>query len=520
MSNEERYTEWKELAQGAFGSVCRVYDTLLRRHVAIKLLKPEHANNRALIDALQQEVVISRELRHECICPIHDVYRGVHGVGTVMDFVDGVELSKWQKANQGRLLDTAGERLELFRKLSDALAFAHTRIVHRDLKPDNIFLLKGDPTRPVIMDFGTAVLGAAVDDANIAGTPKYMSPEQWNTPDTVDKRADLFALGVIAYELFTGQIPPTSLRYIIKTKEPPKVDLDAMDKPSRYCAALPPDLDRIIVQLMAYDREDRPQSAHEVLVALGHVRLKQGDLLAGVGLADPSVRMAKTVLLPGGSFYLGSTPQQPGCMAHERPRKRVQVSPFRMAIYPVTVAEYQHFVLTTGYTAPALLQDPLFGQRDRPVVGVSHGDAMAYARWAGGSLPTEAQWEYAAKGGVPFPVYPWGDTPPSPTMANIGSVSSAPSPVGSCSAGVNPFGLFDLCGNVWEWCLDVWDPYYYGSLQVDCLDPVCQGDEGAERVLRGGAFDSFASQGRCSARFYAPPEVGNCAFGFRLVFPA
>ncbi|MBF0459888.1 MAG: SUMF1/EgtB/PvdO family nonheme iron enzyme [Magnetococcales bacterium] len=519
MSNEERYTEWKEVGQGAFGSVCRAYDTLLKRNVAIKLLKPEHGNNRQLVEALQQEVIISRDLRHECICPIHDVYRGERGVGTVMDFIDGMELSKWQKINRGRLLDTAPERLELFRKLCDALAFAHTHIVHRDLKPDNIFLLKGDPTRPMIMDFGTAVVGAAADDANIAGTPKYMSPEQWNTPDAVDQRADLFALGIIAYELFTGQVPPTSLRYVTKTKVPPKVDLALIDKPSQYCAALPADLDRIIMQLMAYNPVDRPQSARDVAIALGYVKLKQGDLLAGVGQASQATLAANTVLIPGGSFYLGSTQQQPGSMAHERPRKKIRLSPFRMAICPVTVEEYRQFVQSTGFTAPASLDDPLLGRDEQPVVGVSHADALAYARWAGGNLPSEAQWEFAAKGGAAFPLYPWGDTPTTPTTANINGVSSTPSPVGSCPAGVNPFGLFDLCGNVWEWCLDVWDPNYYGLLQTDALDPVCQSN-GAERVLRGGAFDSFPSQGRCSARFHASPEVRNRAFGFRLVFPA
>ncbi|MBF0145962.1 MAG: SUMF1/EgtB/PvdO family nonheme iron enzyme [Magnetococcales bacterium] len=521
MDHEERYIDWKEIGRGAFGSVCRVYDTLLKRHVAIKLLKPEHANNQQLVEALQREVIISRDLRHDCICPIHDVYRGTHGVGTVMDLIDGMELSKWQKTNQGRLLDTATQRLELFRKLCDALSVAHTGvshggIVHRDLKPDNIFLLKGDPTHPMIMDFGTAVVGTTVADALVAGTPKYMSPEQWNTPDSVDQRADLFSLGIIAYELFTNRVPPTSLRSILKTREPPKVDLATMDPPSRFCAACPVDLDRIILQLMAYRREDRPQSARDVWHALSNVTLRQGDLLTGRGWSNVAVR-TKTVLLPGGTFHLGSAAQQPGSMDYERPRKRVQISSFRMTVYPVTVAEYRNFVQTTGYEVPPLLEDPLFGQDDQPVVGVSHVDAMAYARWVGGSLPSEAQWEYAAKGGKNT-IYPWGDDLPTSLRANIGGVSSTPSPVGSCPAGVNPFGLHDMCGNVWEWCLDVWDPHYYGMLSVGSLDPVCQVG-GGERVLRGGAFDSFASQGRCTARFHASSEQRHRAFGFRLVFP-
>ena len=518
MIDEERYINWKEVGQGTFGSVCKVFDTVLKRDVAIKLLKSKHSSNALLVDALYQEVIISRDLRHENICPIHDVYKGSRGVGTVMDFIDGIELSRWQKENRGRLLDTASERLELFRKLSRALAFAHTRIVHRDLKPDNIFLLKGDPARPVIMDFGTSVVGSAVEDGNVAGTPKYMSPEQWDAPASVDQRADLFALGIIAYELFSDRVPPTSLRHIIKTKIPPRMDLSTIEKPSHFCAALPDDLDRIVLQLMAYRREDRPQSAKDVLAALERVKLKQGDLFSGVGQSDGSDLDAKTVLLPGGTAYLGSARQQSGSMVHERPRKRVEVSSFRMGIYPVTVAEYRRFVRTTGYAAHGLLDDPRFALDNHPVVGVTHADAMAYARWAGGTLPTEAQWEYAAKGGKPGALYPWGDEPVCAVRANIGRVSSTTSPVGGCASGVNPFGFFDLCGNVWEWCLDVWHPGYYSTLAVNCKDPICQ-VQGTERVLRGGGFDSFVVQGRCSARFHAPPDVRNHAFGFRLVFP-
>ena len=518
MSDEGRYINWKEVGQGTFGSVCKVFDTVLKRDVAIKLLKSKHSSNALLVDALYQEVIISRDLRHENICPIHDVYKGSRGVGTVMDFIDGIELSRWQKENRGRLLDTASERLELFRKLSGALAFAHTRIVHRDLKPDNIFLLKGEPSRPVIMDFGTSVVGSAVEDGNVAGTPKYMSPEQWDAPASVDQRADLFALGIIAYELFTDQVPPTSLRHIIRTKAPPKVDLASIDRPSHFCAALPDDLDRIILQLMAYHRKDRPQSAEDVLAALGRVKLKQGDVIADGGRSDSLELDARTVLLPDGTAYLGSAMQQPGSMAHERPRRPVEVSSFRMGVYPVTVAEYRRFVRTTGYTTHDLLDDPRFSQDNHPVVGVSHGDAMAYARWAGGALPSEAQWEYAAKGGKPAVIYPWGNAPVSAVRANIGRVSSATSPVDGCASGVNPFGLFDMCGNVWEWCLDTWNPDYYSTLSANCKDPVCQ-IQGAERVLRGGGFDSFAVQGRCSARFHALPDTRNHAFGFRLVFP-
>lgn len=531
MENEVRYTSWVKLAEGGFGAVYKVSDTLLKQTVAIKLLKAEHGRRQEVVDALHQEVKISRFLRHACICPIHDVYDGVNGIGIVMDFIDGVELSHWQKKNKGRLLDTAADRLTLLRKLSEALAYAHSAvvktddgvelegIVHRDLKPDNVFLLKGDPNRPVIMDFGTAVIGAMDENTQIAGTPKYMSPEQWHSPQDVDKRADLFSLGILAYELFTDRIPETSLRRIMRTKTPPKIDLSTIPLPSSVCAALPSVLDRIIIQLNAYRPEDRPPSAQDVVDALSYVELKSGDVISRGGVRSAETLENETVLLQGGSFYLGSKTGQPHVMDHEKPRKQVRLSPFRIGKYPVTMREYRFFVETTGYAPPPLLNAPYFGVDDHPVVSVSYEDALAYGRWAGGTLPTEAQWEFAAKGGQSFPLYPWGDDPPTSVIANIDGVSSSTSPVMGCPAGVNPYGIFELCGNVWEWCLDSWSADYYKNLMKNCLDPI-NPEQSDERILRGGGFDSFSSQGRCSARFYAAATTQNRSIGFRLVFPA
>ena len=515
MDPEKRYTGWKEIGQGAFGSVQRVYDQLLGRHVAIKLLKQEHSANDHLTKTLFQEVKISRDLRHPYICPIHDVYQGSHGVGTVMDLIDGIELSKWQDDHRGRLLDTAPLRLQLFRKLAEALQFAHQKIVHRDLKPDNIFLLQGDPSKPVIMDFGTAFMGSNLKDDMVAGTPIYMAPEQWDNPNEVDLRADLFALGILAYELFTDQVPPTSLRRIVKTRTPPRVDLDAIQKPSSFCAALPAALDRLILQLMAYEAGDRPQNAGEVLAGLDNVVLTTGGV-AGLGVRSQAKLAESTVLLEGGPFFLGAGAGQGN--VNERPARRVCLSPFRMGIYPVTVGEFRLFVETTGYTPPALLCDGRFGCDDHPVVGVTFQDAIAFSEWAGATLPTEAQWEFAAKGGEKFPLYPWGNAPPTPSVSNIDNVSKCTSPVDSCPGGRNPYGLFDLCGNVWEWCLDSWTPGFYRSLKKGCQDPI-NDTPGSERVLRGGGFDSIASQGRCSFRYRAAAGTRNRAIGFRLVFP-
>ncbi|MBF0382723.1 MAG: SUMF1/EgtB/PvdO family nonheme iron enzyme [Magnetococcales bacterium] len=514
MNPEDRYTDWKQIGQGAFGSVCKAYDQLLKRDVAIKLLKVEHGENQSLVEALQREVIISRDLRHNGICPIHDVYHGSKGVGTVMDLIDGIELGKWRDENKGRLLETAELRLELFKELCNVLIFAHTRIVHRDLKPDNVFLRHGDPGRPVIMDFGASMVGKAGKNEVVAGTPKYMSPEQWEAPSLVDERSDLFALGIMVYELFTERLPPTSLRKILKTKSPPKIAQSDISEPSKYCASIPPELDRIILQLMAYKQDDRPQSAQEVLDVLQQVTLKQPKL-AGLGATTETLN-SKTVPMSGGSFFIGG--RGAAVTPEEKPARHVTISPFRISIHQVTVDEYRAFVDSTGYRRPSLLDDPVFGRHNHPIVGVSFDDAQAYAAWAGGALPTEAQWEFAAKGGEAFPLHPWGNDPITAIRANIDNVSEATSPVDSCPGGKTPQGLFDMCGNVWEWCQDVWDPGFYRSITKGDVDPVNAGDSG-ERVLRGGGFDSFAAQGRCTFRFHAAADLVGRSIGFRLVFP-
>ncbi|WP_434620413.1 bifunctional serine/threonine-protein kinase/formylglycine-generating enzyme family protein [Azospirillum sp. B2RO_4] len=513
-----RYENWRRLGRGGTATVYRVFDAELNYDVAIKVLNPDVLADSSLRDtmlrSIRSEVLISRLLRHENICPIHDIYDGPRGFGVVMDIVDGVELRQWMDANRNGLRDTATDRLELLKHLTGALAVAHTRIVHRDLKPQNIFLRGGDIGRPVIMDFGFSVLGAKVaGDFLEAYTPKYMAPEQFEAPETVDRRADLWALGIIAYELFTGRVPPNSLQNLLSTGQVPRIAIEHIDPPSRYNAAVPPALDRLILQLMAYRPERRIQAAEELLDALRVVELLSEP---GDGGRERTGRRDHAVLICGGEHHLG-TRAGVGVLPNELPGRRIRLSPFLIDPRPVTVADFAEFVTATGHPAPPLLDKRLASAASHPVVAVTHADAQAYARWVGGFLPTEAQWECAARGGVPFADYPWGSEPPGPTRANIGRASTMTSPVGSYAEGRNPYGLDDLCGNVWEWCQDVYDDAFYRTLTKDAPDPVNSRGSGP-RVLRGGSFESVPVQGRCAFRSSAPPGERRGDVGFRVAY--
>src|SRR4051812_12036415 len=185
-----RFAGWELIGHGGSADVYKVQDRELGVPLAVKILKQDHSGDQRYIESLRREVLISRRLRHPNICPIHDLYEGDRGVGIVMDLIQGQDLKAWLRSNYGNLLETMPARLGMLRKLCEALKVAHTLIVHRDLKPANIFLLNGEITNPVIMDFGMSTDAAEV--GMDGGTPKYMAPEQFLRRDVIDHRADLF----------------------------------------------------------------------------------------------------------------------------------------------------------------------------------------------------------------------------------------------------------------------------------------------------------------------------------------
>ncbi|MCH7471538.1 SUMF1/EgtB/PvdO family nonheme iron enzyme [bacterium] len=339
-----------------------------------------------------------------------------------------------------------------------------------------------------------------------------MAPEQYESPEKVDLRSDLFALGIMAYELMTGgRIPSCSLQHILKTREVPHVPLSQIPPPSEFCAIVPPALDRLVLQLLSYDQESRPRSATEVSRVLGHIQLDT-EALAGAGVGKTS---GETVRIPGGASYLGSGPDSE--YPAEKPMRRVTLSPYEISVTPATNRDYRLFLQATGYEAPPLIDHPVFGADDHPVVSVSWHDAMTYAKWAGGSIPTEAQWECAAKACERISTFPWGNSPPEVSQANIAGVSSATTQVYSYPSGRNPLGLWDMCGNVWDWCLDTWDESYYRKLDNNCVDPRSNGDSSL-RSIRGGSYESFVTQGRCVFRHFREADDHRPDIGFRVVY--
>lgn len=307
------------------------------------------------------------------------------------------------------------------------------------------------------------------------------------------------------------------------------------------------------------------------------------------------------VWIPGGEFRMGST--DPLARPDEAPMHRVRVSGFWMDVTEVTNAQFRAFVAATGYktvaerpidweelkkqvpegtpkpaaemllpgslvftppdhpvdlrayeqwwawTTGASWQHPdgpasgINGKDDFPVVQIAHEDAVAYCMWAGKRLPTEAEWEFAARGGLEGKVNVWGDEPVSPKRCNIwdghfpdkntgedGFTRTAPVK----SFPPNGYGLYDMAGNVWEWCSDLYRPDTYARRVLEVgRDGIADNPRGPgssldprnphspeSRVHRGGSFlcnDSYCASYRPSARMACPPDTGLSHLGFRCV---
>ncbi len=218
--------------------------------------------------------------------------------------------------------------------------------------------------------------------------------------------------------------------------------------------------------------------------------------------------------IPAGTFLMGSAVEgQDG----ERPVHPVSVDAFQMAVYPVTRAEYAAFLAATGHQPPRDWTAPSLAGDDRPVVGVSWDDAGAFCRWrAGGGepvrLPTEAEWERAARGGLDGRRYPGGDELPAWIPGGGRGPLEGPWPVGLGDP--NGYGLYGIAGNVHEWCADWHDPGYYArSPAHNPAGPAT----GRRRASRGGSWRHAVTMSRCAARSKIDPTFRYTDYGFRVV---
>ena len=224
------------------------------------------------------------------------------------------------------------------------------------------------------------------------------------------------------------------------------------------------------------------------------------------------LEMSEFVTVRRGWFLMGSDEGQEA----ERPVHRVWLDAFQIARYPVTRGEYTAFLEVTDHERPREWDNPAFARSDQPVVGVNWHDAEAYCRWRSVRdgevrLPTEAEWERAARGGPDGRRYPWGDEIPDWVPNNGNGPLEGPWPVAFGKP--NGFGLYGIAANIHEWCAD-WHArdFYDVSPAVNPVGPA----EGRRRASRGGAWRHALTVNRTAARSSLDPSFRYTDYGFRL----
>jgi formylglycine-generating enzyme required for sulfatase activity len=538
-----RYQILRKLGEGGMGTVYLARDTLLGRQVALKVPRytPEEAPE--FLERFQREARAAATFDHPNLCPVHDVgqVEGVHYL--TMPFIEGKTLEKVLDSMKPMPQHQAAS---VARKLALAVQQAHDRgVIHRDLKPSNVMVNRARGL--VVMDFGLTRRFDAGDESLTKsgvplGTAFYMAPEQAaGDPSAVGPGCDIYSLGVILYEMLAGRRPfeGPSLQVLrmvaVETPEPP----------SAFRPGLDPALEAVCLKALAKRPADRFASMADFAAALGEYLSETrprrertparapGPLTpGGAGAAarvTSSVGIALVRIEPG-SFLMGSPDSDRGASDYEKPQHRVSIrKAYALAETAVTQGQYR----TVMGNNPSRFQ----GSDDLPVERVSWFDAVRFCNelsaregltpfykvigktvevpdWTGEGyrLPTEAEWEYACRAGGTTK-YSFGDDP-----SGLGEYAWFRDNSGGKTHPVrerkpNALGLYDMHGNVWEWCWDGYDAEYYAQSPAD--DPA--GPLRSEaRVIRGGSWYDDPLNVRSAYRFRLAPENRDDYLGFRV----
>lgn len=295
-----RYQIIEELGKGGMGKVYKVYDTKIKEKIALKLIKPEIANDKKSIERFSNELKLARKIRHKNVCGMFDLgeERGTHYI--TMEFVPGEDLrSSIRRFGQLPIKKS----ISIAKQICEGLAEAHRfGVVHRDLKSNNIMIDNEGNVR--IMDFGIArsLSGKGITGTGVViGTPEYMSPEQVEGKD-VDQRSDIYSLGIVLYEMVTGRVPfegDTAFTIGMKHKS------EKPTAPKQLNAQIPESLERLILKCLEKDKKFRYQNCEDLL---NHLKSTAKDLeTTSSGIIKPPISAGsrrKRVAVFAGAFFV------------------------------------------------------------------------------------------------------------------------------------------------------------------------------------------------------------------------
>ncbi|AKT39207.1 bifunctional serine/threonine-protein kinase/formylglycine-generating enzyme family protein [Chondromyces crocatus] len=454
------------IGEGGMGVVYRAHDRARERTVAIKCLHTNLAGNPEIRRRFSREARVLRSWTHEHVVGVYDFVELEHILGIVMEHIDGLTMVQHVARWRGRV--PYREVRSIFGGVLDAMEEGHRRgIIHRDLKPDNILVVADEiGLRPKIVDFGIAKILEGTTytlSGAFLGTCSYMAPEQVKQPQSADARSDIYSLGITLYQLVTGRVPFESPNHFSVMMAHVT---DAPTPPSAHRPDLPNALEALILDALAKAPGERPASCALFRQRLDEALVEHRPDEVAEGRESPPILRGSNgeemVLVPAGLFLMG---QQ---------RRKVHLDAYYIDRTPVTNRQFKRFIEVTGYQPEDQNANRFLfqmrrgelpkGMEEHPVTYVSWEDARAYAAWAGKRLPSEAEWEKAARG-TDGRRYPWGRAEPTARYANFDNRSreNGTSPVGAYPEGTSPYGALDMAGNVWEWCDDYDDPDFYAD---------------------------------------------------------
>jgi formylglycine-generating enzyme required for sulfatase activity len=564
---KDKYLVGRVLGQGGFGVVYAGWVRRLKRRVAIKEFFPAVENPLAQRQGLTvtarpryqttfadwqeqflREAELLAQFSHPRIVQVHDILEENNTVYLIMERLEGQTLSDHlgglhPQGEQGEILK-AGRALppteasRLLHATLEALEALHGHVppvLHRDLTPHNLFLVDNRIERLKVLDFGLARLGertqSVVSLVTKVGNPGFAAPEQLGLyPGAITPATDFYTLGATLHTALAGVAPPNAQQ---RCNEHPPQSLPLLPN-------IDPLLAQVIRACLEISPKQRPQSVADI-----RQRLAAGTILpplepepepappprlqpqpAPQSQSKPVPESASfqvfrdrlrdetegpaMIAIPAGTFLMGSPESERGRDNDERQHK-VTVGSFAIGQYAVTFAEYDRFCELTQRNKPG---DAGWGRGTRPVIYVNWYDAMAYADWLSEEtdqpyrLPTEAEWEYACRGGKVGEIYCGGNEIDQVAWYSENSGGQT-HPVGRKAA--NGYGLYDMSGNTWEWTCSVYDKEY-GGAEMKCAKK----DTTNPLAVRGGSWYYGPTRVRSANRSWDNPAYCYYYLGFRL----
>lgn len=526
-----RYRIEQETGQGGFAVVYKAKDLSLNRDVAIKVLRANWVQDTKMVKRFYREAQCAAALRHPHIVRIYEVGELDSGqVYLVMEYLPGLSLAEILRRKDSMSCDQV---LAILAQMADALDYAHGQgLIHRDVSPKNIMVERkaNDSLHSVLTDFGLVKVLESNDalTSGPLGTVEYMAPEQI-APERqaeIGPATDIYALGVMAYKMLTGRVPFTGnlATVLLSHLQDPPPD------PCTFCDTVSPDVAVVLLKALAKDPIARYPNARQMIAELRRAMLPlnsaqfaspaRSPLAALENANAPSLaELPRMLCISAGAFWMGSEETDFEAAANEKPRHRERLSEYEISKYPVTNVQYQTFVQATGHAPPAHWGGGWVppGKELHPVVNTSCQDALDYCRWlskiAGQyyDLPTESEWEKAARGGEPqVRSYPWGNTwiPGYCNSAEEGIGDTTPvDRYETCNC--SPYGVVDTVGNVWEWTCSLYRPYRHSPHYIMSHAGTC--------VVRGGSWKNDRKDAHISVRGRYEPDVCRPYLGFRVV---